>query len=125
MLAVILLIISSIFMAAAPVSAANSYSSEDRYITVEDFAQPAADALKAFTNEDFKFIALGGGTTPLIPGVDLSTVQQNGYRILRGTEETIKSGEKRPARPQAALYAQEFNRELSMYIFLRKKGQKE
>ena len=105
----------------APAIAADSYSSDDRYITVEDFSRPVADALKAFTNNDLKFIALGG-TTPQIPGVDLAATHQVGYRIMRGTEDAMRSGEKRPDRPKAALYAQAFNRELSMYIFLKKKG---
>ena len=106
---------------ALPVFADNPYSSDDRYVTVEDFSHPAADALKAFGQEDFKFIALGGGPVPQIPGVDLEMAKKNGYRIMSGTQDALKSGEKRPSRPQAALYAQEFNRELSMYILLKKK----
>jgi hypothetical protein len=100
--------------------AAFAYSADDAYVTVEDFTHPRQDALKAFTEYDLKFIAVGGGASPETPGVDKRTADLYGFRMMRGTQSALISGEKRPTRVEALLYAAAFNQELAGFISLKK-----
>lgn len=80
-------------------------------------ADAVADAKRAIAQNDKRFLAFGGRVISL-PGIDMAqyplTVirQACGYRVLRGTSDTLRVGESSAYRRQAYTYASQYNQRI-------------
>lgn len=80
-------------------------------------ADAVADAERAIEQQDKRFLAFGGRVISL-PGIDmaqypLTVIRQTcGYRVLRGTSDTLRVGESTDYRSKAHAYASQYNQRM-------------
>ncbi|MEG3767339.1 hypothetical protein, partial [Alteromonas sp. 14N.309.X.WAT.G.H12] len=80
-------------------------------------ADAVADAERAIAQQDKRFLAFGGRVISL-PGIDMAQYplkvisQTCGYRVLKGTSDTLRVGESTAYRSQAHAYASRYNQRI-------------
>ncbi|MBU2979305.1 hypothetical protein [Alteromonas sp. C1M14] len=77
-------------------------------------ADPKQDATQAIHDGDLRLLAFGGRVVS-IPGIDMAVYplptlrEKCGYRVIRGTSDTLRVGESTAYRSQAYDYAKRYN----------------